>query len=166
MSESLLWIRREIQRFENTATPVSAILQVSISTTDEMKGDSARQKTTHQRLMGRVKIALELLRAVGCPFPWFQRPSPNIPVHFITCAAFSDLVKARVMKRFFIRFNRVNNHLGKVTFLMSRPLEYLHANADDEIVLHDENGVVVDDGVVDDIEEQLDVVNDMDDEQI
>lgn len=61
---------------------------------------------------------------------FYCMPGPRYAKHYLTRATYLDRVKATAMKEFFHRFNSSQyvHPRGKVTFLLSRPLDYLAAH--------------------------------------
>ena len=133
---TLLWIRQIIEESEGTNHPITAILQISYTATDESK----KNKTTitanlKKILLQKVEMALSRISAnsstPGGPpriFTWVNRhyalPS-RPPVHFVTYDTYSDFFKAQVMKAFFHQFNAEHRSFGELHFLISKPLDYL-----------------------------------------
>ncbi len=131
---SLLWIRKAIEESEGSNHPVTAILQISYSATDESKKNkTSTTEDLNKNLLQRVKRALSRISAppltpCGPPriFTWINRAqSARPPVHFVTHDTYSDIFKAEVMKAFFRQFNAEHRSFGEITFLISKPLDYL-----------------------------------------
>ena len=131
-----MWIRQAIEESEGSSHPVTAILQISYSATDESK----KNKTTttedlNKNLLQKVERALSRISAPtltpgGPPriFTWINlnhAPSTRPPVHFVTHDTYSDIFKAEAMKAFFRQFNADHQSFGEIIFLISKPLDYL-----------------------------------------
>jgi hypothetical protein len=141
-AESLLWIRKEVDAYAGTFNPVSAILEVTIETgqpsaidpliSESRKKRKASQESARSNIMNLLKqrlangVIMNDNADQDHPALVF-RCNPNASgttKHFITRSPYSDVVKARAIKRAISAFNQEISD-GTITSLLSRPLDYL-----------------------------------------
>lgn len=129
---SLQWIHQEADRYQADIRPVTSVLQVTFTPHDDFKNNDPEQHKA------RYRMGLELERLLAAPmtvggttyhFRWYRNTQdPDVPAHFISRAGYADVIKATVMKHFIHHTFNVwaqQQRLGRVDFLMSRPLDYL-----------------------------------------
>ncbi len=120
--EALFWIRQTIEESEESDQPVTAILHISYSATDEsQKNKTSTTEDLKKILLQKRKRAMSgmsahLLTPGDCP-RWFnQASSAQHPVYFVTYDTYSDLFKADVTKAFFRQFNAKHRNFGEIFF--------------------------------------------------
>lgn len=119
---SLNWLRQEIDRFALDMYPVQNILQISFDPTIEQSPQIRDRVLREVREKLRfVKIGHVDLSFVSCP---------HSPLYYYTTSTYNDMIQARTLKQFFAQFNKERADRGELTYLFSRPLDYL-ANAQD-----------------------------------
>ena len=126
---SMLWIRQQAEEHRFSENPVGVILQVTFQTSALFSGDKQAQQSVRQRLSSVLNDDLSRPIQYGerqFMFRWYSNPqATGIPVHYISCVGYTDIVRATVMKCFFEEFNRRHVDDGHVEFLLSRPLDYI-----------------------------------------
>ena len=112
------WVRKEVQKYRDSDHPVRTILQVKIR---ELVTD-AQVDENPKNIMENLSNDLKEVTIGSTHIQFYHYPDNY--TFFLSRNRHNNILKARVMKIFFERFN---NHLKyhDVYYMMSEPIDYL-----------------------------------------